>query len=154
MFPHVPAFAHFVRDTPGRGRCSHPGGHPPLKGRTAGGGWRTAAKKVYPSHLCAVMAAALRRGLEDGAAARDEAGSSHDPLPERARELHASAPTGADDAEERLAQQPDFHGGRGGKGARAAARAAARRRVDSLTAWARDWSAPTPPPPPPPRAAC
>ena len=55
----LPRLKQLLRATPGKGRCSHPGGHVTLKGRAADGTWRTAAKKTYPESMCRAIAHAF-----------------------------------------------------------------------------------------------
>jgi len=55
----LPALKSLLYDTPGRGRCSHAGGHTPLVGKDPTGTWRTAAKKTYPASMCRAIAQAF-----------------------------------------------------------------------------------------------
>ena len=58
-------FFNIVRGRGLRGRCCHPGGHRPLRGRNDTGSFCTARAKVYPPPMNMALAVAISRFLAD-----------------------------------------------------------------------------------------
>ena len=98
LLVRLPDFVSIVHGRGRRGRCSHQGGHKPLRGCTVEGLFQTARAKIYPPQMNNALAIAVGRFLAD----RNLTGSHQ--LAAQLAELNSTELMGQDIV------QPDFHG--------------------------------------------
>ena len=98
LLVRLPDFANIVRGKGRRGRCSHPGGHQPLRGRTDAGQFCTARAKVYPASMNMALAVSISRFLADRNLFGSQQPAAH------LAQLNSSA------FMDQTVIQPDFHG--------------------------------------------
>ena len=91
-------FVNIVRGRGRSGRCCHPGGHRPLRGRNDIGQFCTARAKVYPAPMNMALAVAINRFLAD----RSFTGSS--------KPADYLIQLNSTDLVDQSIVQPDFHG--------------------------------------------
>ena len=65
LLVRLPDFANIVRGRGRLGRCCHPGGHQPLRGRNDAGQFCTARAKIYPQPMNMALALSISRFLAD-----------------------------------------------------------------------------------------
>ena len=98
LLVRLPDFANIVRGRGRRGRCCHPGGHQPLRGRNDAGQFCTARAKIYPQPMNMALALSISRFLAD----RNLVGSC--------QPADYLAQLNSTELVEQDTVQPDFHG--------------------------------------------